>query len=107
LNVIFPNELPAKLELIRRGNIVDIEDFGFGPDVSFRFPVTVDTPVHIQSVDAVRQRHLIHLAVTGGASYAFIDVNAVVEEDEIGQIVDAHPFDGPPGRPAIANRLRG
>src|SRR5262249_25632117 len=36
-------------------------------------------------------RHLIDTAVAGGAAHAFLDVDAVVEVDEVGEVVDADP----------------
>ena len=46
------------------------------------------------------------LPVAGRAANAFVDVNAVVEIDEIRQIVHARPFDRFAARPAFADWLR-
>src|SRR5437016_8218443 len=43
--------------------------------------------------------------MTRGAPDAFLNVNAVVEVNEIGQIVDLHPGDGLAGAPAFAHGL--
>src|SRR4051812_21009330 len=43
--------------------------------------------------------------MTRGAPDAFLNVNAVVEIDEIGQVVDLHPGDRLAGAPAFAHGL--
>ena len=45
------------------------------------------------------QRHLIHLPVAGRAANAFIDVNAVIEIDEVREIVYPGPVDRFAGLP--------
>ena len=105
LNVVLPNQLTAEFGLIGRIHIIDVEDLRFRADVPLRLPVTVYAPVHVQRVHPVRQRHLIYLAVARGATDALVDVNAVIEINEVGKIVNARPLDGFSARPAIANGL--
>ena len=49
-------------------------------------------PLHVQRLFSPHQGHLIHSPVAGGAADAFLDVNAVVEIDEIWQVVDSAPL---------------
>lgn len=52
------------------------------------------------------ERHLLHGTVTGGATNALLNVNAVVEKNEIGNFVDPIPFDWRVGGPALADRFQ-
>src|SRR5437763_7502193 len=45
------------------------------------------------------------MAVASGASNALVHVNAVVEVNEVGEIVNTPPFNGTAAGPTIANRL--
>src|SRR5262249_49814982 len=62
-----------------------------------RRAVAVKAPLHVQRRVLPCQRHFIHRPVTGGAADALLDVDAVIEVDEICQVVNAVP----------ANRLTG
>jgi len=54
--------------------------------------MTVETPFHLQRLLLPHERHAINLAVAGRAADALVHVNAVVEVDEVRQIVDARPL---------------
>lgn len=61
--------------------------------------MALKTPLHLQRRRLINDRHLRHVAVTGRAAYALLDVNAVIEIDVIRQIVNPHPlywFSSPP-----------
>ena len=62
-----------------------------GLHVFFGVAVAVQAPLHLQRVLLPGERHLVHPAVAALAADALVDVNAVVEVDEVGQIVDARP----------------
>ena len=64
------------------------------PYVLLGVPVAVETPLHLERVLLPGERHSIHSAVARLTSDALINVNAVIEINEIRQIV--HP--GPPDR---------
>jgi hypothetical protein len=106
LNMILLNQLATNLGLIWGIHIVDVEDLGSRADIPLRLPVTVDAPVHVESVDPVHQRHFIHLAMAGRATDALVDVNAVIEINEVGKVVDACPLNWFSACPAISNGLR-
>ena len=53
--------------------------------------MTGQTPLHVHVRRFPRQRHLIHPAVACFASHAFVDVDAVIEIDKIGKVVDPIP----------------
>ena len=71
-----------------------IENFFARTHVFLGFPVTFQAPFHIEGVHFPHQRHLIDLPVTGLTSDAFVDVNAVIEIDKIGEVVNANPLYG-------------
>ena len=68
-------------------------------------PVTIQTPAHVKGVPLPSQRHLTHRTMAGRATYAFGDVGAVVKVDEIGEIVNLHPFNRFTGSSAFTYRL--
>src|SRR5262249_40417863 len=73
--------------------------------VSFRIAVAIEAPLHLQRVLLPHQRHAVDLSVTRRAADSLIDVDAVVEIDEVGQVVHARPFDRSAGAEALSHRL--
>src|SRR5262249_24925476 len=92
LNLIFVDEPPAEHELAVGRLVVDAEHGVARPHVALRLAMAVDAPFHLQRLLAPHQRHPIDLAVAGRAADALRNVDAVVEVDEVGQIVDARPL---------------
>src|SRR5262249_58211885 len=74
-------------------------------DVALRVAVAVQAPFHVQRGLLPRQRHLVDRPVTGRAADALLDMDAVVEIGELGQVVDAHPGDRLIAAVALADRL--
>ena len=72
---------------------MEVVDFGARPDVILWGAVTLEAPLHIERLRAAGERHLVERAMTGGAADTFGDMDAVIEEDEVGQIVYPIPFD--------------
>ena len=62
-------------------------------------------PFHLQTFLLVHDRHLIDRAVAGIAANALGDVNAVIEIDEVGELVDSRPLQRFAGAVAGADRL--
>ena len=106
LDSVFGNQLGAKLLLIGRRLILHVEDLIPRANEVLRLAMAVDAPVHAQRVDLINQRHLIHASMTGGAADALMNVDAVIEEDEIGQVMDAIPTNRLPGLEALPDRLQ-
>ena len=77
-----------------------------GPDRLLRVPVAVEAPLHGQRVLLPGDRHLVHPAVAGDAADALLDVDAVVEVDEVRQVVDALPLERRPVAEALPHRLQ-
>jgi hypothetical protein len=93
VDLVLPNELKSLAFLIGRRLPMEVVDFGTRPDVILRGAVTLEAPLHIERLRAASERHLVERAMTGGAADTFGDVDAVIEEDEIRQIVYPVPFD--------------
>ena len=55
--------------------------------------VAVEAPFHLQRVLLPREVHQVDAPVAGDASDAFVHVDAVVEVDEVRQIVHLDPLD--------------
>ena len=67
--------------------------------------MTFEAPFHLQRLGLVDHRHLIDAAVTRRTTNAFVHVNAVVEIDVVGKIVNPSPFERLAGAEAGAHRL--
>jgi hypothetical protein len=63
--------------------------------------MAVQTPLHLQRRVVVHQRHAVDRPMTGIAADALGDVNAVIEIDEIRQVVHARPYQRLPGAEAF------
>src|SRR5207245_7518762 len=59
------------------------------------------SPLHLERLRLPHERHAIHGPVARRAADAFVDVNAVIEVDEVRQIVDARPQDRLAGAKAL------
>jgi hypothetical protein len=75
------------------------------PYMVLRMAMATETPLHVQGGCAIHQWHLIHGAVTGRARHALLHVNAVIEVNEIRQIVHAIPNQRLPIAKARPHRL--
>ena len=105
-NVAFRRQPLADFRLIVRGFPIHIKTSSFfSRKTASRIAMAVQAPLHQERVGLKHQRHLVDLAVAGGAADAFVDVNAVIEIGEIGQAMHFHPLDGFVGAVAVAHRL--
>lgn len=77
------------------------------PDEFLRGAVAFETPTHVKRLGLAGERHLIDAAVTAGTADSFRHVNAVIEIDVVGQIMDAIPLQWLVARETGANRLQG
>ena len=53
--------------------------------------MAIQTPLHQQRRHLIGERHLVDPAVARRAADALVHVNAVIEIDEAGQVIDALP----------------
>ena len=86
-----------------RGWPLHREHFLLRPDELLWVAMTLETPLHIQRRDLISQRHQIDSPVTSRATDAFVYVNAVIEINEVGKVVNPSPPYWLAGAPALAN----
>jgi hypothetical protein len=67
--------------------------------------MAIDAPLHVERLSSPHQWHRIHATMTGHTSDPFRDVNAVIEVNEIREIVHPIPSNGLAGAKAGADRL--
>ncbi len=92
-DLVFLHQFEPQSELIRWRLVIHAEDIFPGANKAFRIAVALKAPVHIESVHAPCQRHLIDLTMASRTTDAFMDVNAMIEINEPWKIVNACPFD--------------
>src|SRR5437773_2980490 len=91
LNLVFRDQPRPELELVGWRVVVHAKDRLARPDVLLGMAVAVEAPLHLQRFFLPHQRHAIYLPVARGAPDALVQMDAVVEVHEIGQVVDARP----------------
>jgi hypothetical protein len=104
-NIPFRCEFFAKFRLVRRRFPIHVENLIQRAKRLLRIAMAVKTPLHQQGRRLEYERHLIDLAVTGGAAHTFVDMNAVIEIDEISKTVNSYPLDGLVGAIALPHGL--
>src|SRR5687767_8776807 len=83
---------PRAQFLLRDGrSVAHCENLATRPDELLRRAMTGETPVHLQRILLEHQRHFVDAAVTRLAAHSLLYVDAVIEIDEIGKIMDANP----------------
>jgi hypothetical protein len=75
---------PPESVLVWRRLIGHVEHLISRPEVLSRISVAFKAPLHVERIDLVGKRHLIHAAVTTGAADTLLYVNAVIEKNEVG-----------------------
>src|SRR5262249_27893765 len=106
LDVVVLDQAPPQLFLLGRRFILHVEDALPGTNVQLRIAMAAQAPLHLQGCDLPGDRHLVDATVAGRAPHAFVHVNAVIEVDEVGQIVHSGPFYRLTCAKAVANRLQ-
>src|SRR5580704_10696223 len=103
--IVFPYQIRAQRKLVSidfaiehhglvgRGLFVaHIEHLIARPQVFLRRAMTLQTPLHLQRSVVEHQWHPVDRAVAGVATHALVDVNAVIEVNEIREVVDPRPY---------------
>ena len=94
LYAVFGDELRPQAFLVGWRLVIHVKDLVARADVLGGIAVAIEAPLHIQGFGFPHQGHLIDLAVARLAANALVDVDAVIEIGEVGQVVDAIPLDG-------------
>lgn len=90
-DAVLPDELRTESSLILRFPR-EIEHLLTRPHELFRRAMTFQAPLHGHGLVLEGQLHLVDAAMTGDAADPFTDVNAVVEVNEVGEVVDPRPY---------------
>ena len=117
LNVIGLYELFALLHLLSRSFPIRPDGFGrfrlihlknifFPSDEFCRVLMAFQAPFHVQRVLLIHERHFIDRPVAGDARHTLSDVDAMVEVDEIGEVMNAVPLHRLSRAIGVANGLK-
>jgi len=117
-NLIFRNEVCTQCILIGERLVVHgyriaghgrlilhIEHLIARPKILARIAMATEAPLHLKRSILIHQRHLVDWTMTGVAAHALGDVDAVIEKDEVGELVHSRPLKRLAGTIARANRL--
>lgn len=98
--------VPLHRVVFRRLLVCHVEDFFLGTQELLRLAMAIEAPFHLQRVLFIHQRHLVHRAMAAETADALGNMNAVIEINKIGQIVNPVPLDGLAGAEAGPKRLQ-
>lgn len=105
-DVVLFDQLSPERTLIAAGLPRHIENLLARAQIGFRIAVAIETPFHLQRLVLPHQRHAIDAAVASDAADSLIDVNAVIEINEVGQVVNPGPTNRHAGLKTVAHRLQ-
>jgi hypothetical protein len=92
--VVLRNKLPAHDLLVDYWLPSHREHLFARPEELFGMSVAVDAPLHVHISRFPGERHLVQTSVASFAAHSLVHVDAVIEIDEVGQIIDAIPAYG-------------
>ena len=92
LNSIFFHEFFTEGGLIRRRYVRHVKNVFARTNETLGCPMALQAPIHIKSIFAPRERHHVDPAVTGRATDALMDMNAVIEVNEAGKVMNPSPL---------------
>jgi hypothetical protein len=87
------------------GGCPHFENFRGGLDEVLGIAVALQTPLHVEGFGFGDEGHPVDPPVAGGTADAFLDMDAVVEEDMIGETVHSVPPDRFPSQKTFADRF--
>ena len=92
-------------DLLARLLVAHVEHLIARPQFLCRIAVAVDAPLHLQRRMVERQGHAVDSSMAGVAPHSFINMNAVIEVDKIGKVIDTVPDERLAAAEALADRL--
>jgi len=99
-DVVLLYQLLPQRELVSRRLPARIEYLVARPHEPLGLAMALEAPFHVQRIFRPHHRHLIDRPMTGRAANAFFHVDAVIEIDKIGQVMNPCPRDRLVGSPA-------
>ena len=116
--MVFPHQIRAQRKLVgidlaihhhglvaRWLLVAHIEHLVARPQVLLGGAMAFQAPLHLQRCVVEHERHSVDRAVAGIATDSLIDVNAVIEINEIRQIVNSCPYQRLAGAEALTHRF--
>ncbi len=94
MNVVLFNELLSEFGGISIGLPCQIGDQLAVAKIRGGIAMAFQTPAHAERRHGANFVHLVNAAVADHATHTLVDVGAVIEISELGQLVNSHPFDG-------------
>lgn len=101
--MIFCDERSALVDLIFGRLPIHIEDLVPGTNELVGLAMTIQAPFHVESFGFPHERHFIDRPVTNCATDSLGDVDAVIEENKIGNFIRAIPSERNAGCQALTN----
>jgi len=89
----------------RRRLIAHVEDLIARPEILTGIAMAPQAPLHLQTLLLIHQRHQVNRAMTSVAADSLGHVDAVIEINEIGKLIDAGPLQRLAGSVAGTNGL--
>src|SRR5450631_1726809 len=105
VDVVLRRQQPAGIDRVSLGLPIHVGDLGDRTEVRLRMSVTVEAEPHGHRGVLLDRRHLVDASVAADAADALVHVDGVVEVDELGNLVDAPPFERFVLDEALAHRL--
>ena len=104
VNAVFPHKFEAVFAGfgVRETHTEDVVTIA---DLPLRVIMAVETPAHLQAGRPPHQRHLVNATVAALTADPLGHMNAVVEVNKVGQVMDTRPFQRPAGAVAFSDRL--
>jgi len=80
---------------------MQVEHLFTRPHETLRFTVTIKAELHVQALRLPHKGHLVYLAVAAHAANSLTHMNAMIEIDEVGDVMNAVPVEGLAGFEAL------
>src|SRR5690606_31593697 len=68
--------------------------------------VTLQTPGHVQTLRLVHQTHLVYTAMTLSTTNPLVNMGTMVKINEVGKLMNTHPFNRLISAPTLTHRLQ-
>lgn len=90
--MVVDEQLFSACNLVQGRLPIHVKDPIPGAHEVLRLPMAIDAPIHLERLRSPNESHLIDPTMAGRATNALCDMNAVIEIDEIGQLMNSDPM---------------
>jgi hypothetical protein len=106
VNIVFLDPLASGGKLIGWGLPGCVKDLIAGPDEPLGRAMAFQAPLHVQSFRLPKEGHPVDAAMASITADSLAHVDAVIEVDKVGQVIDSSPCDWLPRAKALAYRFQ-